>query len=381
MKTRLFRLLSLTLSISFAIWLTGCANVGFQQGSTSLTQTSLVFGRIVLDKGNGPEALSTMSTAVVIRDIESAEEPGLVTQPMEKDGRFYWSLAPGRYQLTLVLNRFPDGYRAYNFNVPKIGEAYYFGDLILRGDHRFDTLGGANVRNVRAELQDATPSAVTKLKENNPQLGDIKINRLALRDMTRPSERAQAYADALAAVPSCCRSLSELGFEVLRSGDKKSFEIGPASPVFDFQSGRSRFLALKLPESSSNYTLSLRSSITPSNLAGAGRAYIFAPALLRLDKDFKPLPGQEDGWFMTVPASLMPPRPVSIQATLTIQPGNDAPRYLVLYTTPAILAEEMKSWRPGFVGVPGGALPTGMAVQVIMEPTISGEIEVAVPNE
>lgn len=366
------------LPLLFLVLHAGCANVGFDHGTTSLDAKSLVFGRILLDRGDGPEAISTMATSVVIRNIESHAEPGLVTQSMEKDGSFYWTLPPGRYQVSLVLNRFADGYMSYAFHVPEAGGAYYFGDLMLRGDKRFDTIGGANVRNVRSEIRDASSEAQAQLRRRNPQLRDVSVGKLALRDMTRPAERAQAYGEALAGARACCRSLAELAYQPLDMAARKSFAIGPDSPVFEFPTGRSRFLALRLPATPPPYTVSLRSVATPGNLGGVGRMYVFAPAIMLLDRKFQPIPVPEDGLFGTLPASALPPRAASMQADLRIDGRDAAASYLIVHTAQAILSGQIGTRRPGFAAVPGGALPTGTSVSLVLEPAISGEIEVTV---
>lgn len=370
----------LSLALSIGTLLAGCANVAFDHGATALEEKSLVFGRIVLDRGDGPEILSTMATPVVIRDIGSADEPRLVTQPMEKDGSFHWTLAPGRYQVSLVLNRFADGYRSYAFHIPRARGAYYFGDLILRGDKRFDTLGGANIRNVGAEFRDAFDDAVDRLRQRNPQLRDVSVARLDLRDMTRPEHRASVYRDVLENARVCCRSLAEADFRTLEPGAARTHRIGPESPVFDFPDGRSRFLALKLPAIRAPYTVTLRSTARPGNL-GPDRVYVFAPAVMLLDRDFRPVAVRERGLFGAAPASLMPPRGASLRAELRIEGREAEARYLVLYTTPGILSETLGNARPGIAAVAGGAVPTGQWVSLVMEPALHGEIEVAVAPE
>lgn len=370
----------LSLVLSMAALLAGCANVAFDHGTTALEEKSLVFGRIVLDRGEGPEVVSTMATPVVIRNLETADEPRLLTQPMEKDGSFHWTLAPGRYQVSLILNRFADGYRSYAFHVPKARGAHYFGDLTLRGNKRFDTIGGANIRNVRAEFRDAFGDAVARLRQRNPQLRDVPVARLDLHDMTRPEQRASAYRDMLEEARICCRGLPEADFRPLEPGGARSYRIGPESPVLEFPAGRSRFLALKLPATPPPYTVTLRSLARTSNL-GQDRVYVFAPAVMLLDRDFQPVALHERGLFGAAPASLMPPRGASLLADLRIDGQTASARYLVLYTTPGILGQTLANARPGAIAVAGGAMPTGRTVSLVMEPALHGEIEVTVTPE
>ncbi|MCK6389630.1 MAG: hypothetical protein L6Q40_01195 [Azonexus sp.] len=119
--------------IALSLLLSACANVAFDPGSTRLEEKALVFGRIQLDLDGETSIISVLSSPVVIRDIETGKEPGLITQAFEKDGRFHWALPPGRYQLSMVLHRYTDGVQSYSFNLDKAGTAYYFGDLTLHG--------------------------------------------------------------------------------------------------------------------------------------------------------------------------------------------------------------------------------------------------------
>jgi len=76
------------------MFLAGCANVGFEHGSSRPEDKSLVFGRIVLVRDGEQAVLSSFSTSIVLRNIESGDEPRLITQSFGSDGRFFWALPP-----------------------------------------------------------------------------------------------------------------------------------------------------------------------------------------------------------------------------------------------------------------------------------------------
>ncbi|QID19542.1 hypothetical protein G3580_19115 [Nitrogeniibacter mangrovi] len=363
---------------ALAVLVAGCAHVGFEHGVSRLDDKALVFGHIVLERDGERDVISALSTPVVIRNIESADEPGLVTRSFDKDGGFAWALPPGRYQLSLALSRYASELVSYAFTLDRAGTAYYFGDLVLAGTRRFDTLGGANIRQVVPRFEDRFEAATGALRAKNPQLGALAVHRLALRDMNDRQARALAYREALAARVPCCARLAALPFQPLSLTGSGTYRIGPGSPVFDFAEGRSRFLAWALPAATRPYTISLRSVVTPSNLPALRRFYIFAPAVTLLDADFHVIDHRARGLFSPVPASVLPPRAASIRATLTIDGALSGARYLIVHTTPAILESEWTTWMPGFVPIAGGALPTGLAEPVSMEPAISGEIQVAV---
>ena len=363
--------------IALSLLLSACANVAFDPGSTRLEEKALVFGRIQLDRDGETSIISVLSSPVVIRDIETGKEPGLITQAFEKDGRFHWALPPGRYQLSMVLHRYTDGVQSYAFNLDKAGTAYYFGDLTLHGKRRFDTLGGANLREIRPEFSDRFREDSDELIRRNPQLNPQAIEKLTLLDMTQATNRGAAYSDALTGKKPCCASLAELPYQALRMGESASVKIDRDSQVFDFPQGRSRFAAWQLPSRSATpYAIALRSNVTPGNMPGVGQLYIFSPAIMLLDENFKVLAQQEHGLFVAAPASVLPPRSASLQARIESSQIPASARYLIAYTTRSIIEKRWHTTAPGFIPIAGGVLPTGGYISLNMEPAISGEIEI-----
>ena len=375
----------LSLRVHLFVWLactamallTGCASVDFDHGTTRLDNKALLFGKVALERDGQRSVLSTFSTSVVLRNIATPDEPGLITKSFEADGSFYWSLAPGHYQISFVLNPYSDGFKSFSFTVPRAGTAYYFGDLTFRGDRQFQTVSGANIRNVRAVFDDTLAGAKAVLLRKNPQLVNNPVEKVAIRDMTDPAQRWLAYSDVLSEAAPCCRKLADMNFRALPASGKQSYTINQASPSYQFAGGRSRFVALKLPQSGSPYSIAIRSVVTPSNLPGTGRLYIFAPEVMLLDQDFKVVALQRDAVFAPVPASMMPPRSASLQAQLGAAELDQA-SYLVLHTSRKAIETDLNTWRPGFIPVAGGVIPTGLPASVVLEPAISGEIEVTV---
>jgi len=360
------------------VWLvfaSGCAHVAFEHGATRLDDKALVFGHIVLERDGERDVISAFSTPVVIRRIDTAAEPGLVTQSFDTDGGFYWALPPGHYQLSIALSRYESELVSFGFTLPRANAAYYFGDLIIAGTGRFDTFGGANIRKIRLRFKDNFDRARAALLSRNTQLRSSAIERLAPRDMKDPHNRWLAYSEVMAEARPCCAGLDALTYAPLAPGETRAGSIGPDSPVFDFDGGRSRFSAWSLPPAEAARVLSIRSVVTPSNLPAQRRFYIFAPAVTLLDADHRVLQTLESGVFTPVPASVLPPRQASIQARIPLDGALAGTRYVVLHTTRSVLEREWSTWMPGFMPIPGGVLPTGLAERVSMEAAISGEVE------
>ena len=362
-------------ALVWSVLLSGCANVAFDHGVSRLDGKALVFGRIVLDREGERLVISPFSMPVVIRDISSADEPRMLAQKFENDGRFYWALPPGRYQVSIVLHNYAGGVVSYSFALERSGRSYYFGDLILHGKKRFDSVGSANMRDIKPEFVNDLQGAKAELLRRNPQLDAASIDRLTVRDMTSPEQRGVAYGEVLSELRPCCVSLASLPYKKLSSGQRGEDTISSNSPVFDFPEGRSRFVAWELSAPSMQNTVALRSVVTPSGLPGTGQFYIFSPAVMLLDENFNVLADLQRGLFVPVPASMMPPRSASLQARIPLNAQTARVRYLVVYTTRSIIEGAWSTSRPGFVPIAGGVLPTGIPIGVVMEPAISGIIE------
>ncbi len=91
-------------AVCLFVALAGCANVHYEHAQGVVRNEHLVFGRIVLVRDGEGGAISVFGTPVNIAPLESTTEPLLVTEPFEKDGRFYWSLKPGLQLLNIVLH-------------------------------------------------------------------------------------------------------------------------------------------------------------------------------------------------------------------------------------------------------------------------------------
>jgi hypothetical protein len=357
--------------------LAGCAQVGFNHGATRLDDAALVFGRLLLERDGERTPVSTFSTPVFLRDLERPDAPLQVTDALTPDGRFYWRLRPGHYQLGITLSSHGQEYVTYAFAVDAAA-AYYFGDLVIAGTRRFDTLGGANIRNSQPRFEDDFDHARHELLARNPQLAGIPVQRLTLYDMKDAQQRERAYRAALARHRPCCGGdLAQLRYTPLLPGQTHTTHVGADTPVFDFDSGRSRVLAYALPEGGAPRVLSIRSVVIPGTLMSLQRVHLFAPVVSLLDAHHQVIWRQESGLFRPVPASVFPPRANAIEAQLPITGPLAQARYLVLHTSPAILASEWSSTRPGFIPIAGGAIPSGLPVSVSLEPAITGEVEVS----
>ena len=221
----LFRNLCKTLLAMLLPILAGCANVHFEQGKTSLADKELVFGKIVLVRDGEQGTISTFSTPVNIAPLESTAEPLLITEPLEKGGRFYWVLKPGMQILNIVLHKPSDDIISLAFDVPDKPGAYYLGDLIMSGEKHFSALGAANVRNVTISFADNFKEDKAELLKRNPGLTADRIGRIQVIDVSKTRTRAALFRKVLDAAPLCCSTMSGFHFEKLVLGKSTSADI------------------------------------------------------------------------------------------------------------------------------------------------------------
>lgn len=358
--------------------ITGCANVHYEHGRTDLTGKQLVFGKITLVRDGEAGTISTFSTPVTIGPLESTDEPLLITEPLDRDGRFYWLLKPGRQVLNIVLHEPSDDIVTLAFDVPDKPGAYYFGDLTLSGEKHFSALGAANVRHVTTSILDNFAAEETALLARNPSLSGSDVSRLAVVDISKNQARAAWFRAVLDAAPHCCNDMSAFHYAPLVAGKTTAVEITRGQGTFAFPDGRSYFRAFELPRYSAPYAIELRSQVMPSGIPFHFR--VFAPAALLLDRNFQVLDSFGPQGLRVSPARLLPPRAASLDETLRITTRNAQARYLVLYTTDSLLSQSRLTSVPGVFLIPGGALPSGMPQPAAMTPWPTGKVELTVAS-
>ena len=296
----------------------------------------------------------------------------MVLQSFSDEGRFYWLLEPGQYRLTIPLH-ITDQF-AFTFTVPKRAGVYYFGDLLFKGKKHFDTLGGANIKDVTAVFEDRFEVEKSTLLKQNPQLSGEHFGQLNVVEMSNKTEREAVLRQVLDDAPVCCKKMADFHFEPLAFDASKTYEIGAEHGTYDFGGEKSYFVAFELPAYTAPYVISLRSQAMSSGVPGEYR--IFSPAALLLDEQFNLVDRIDMGLTRAEPASLMPPRPVSLYGQISMTEPRARARYLVLYTTHALLGLSSISTTPGVFLIPGGALPIGAPRLVGLEPWVTGKVTV-----
>ena len=127
---------------------------------------------------------------------------------------------------------------------------------------------------------------------------------------------------ALEGAPVCCQTYSEMQYVPLQVDKAQSVKLGPGSPAFAFDSGKSYFYAARLPVYSGPLVLSIDSQGT---VAGAERTFVLRPEVLMLDASYqvrRRIPGED---FKHTRAS-------DFLGTVFINQDNASEIYVVIFT-------------------------------------------------
>ena len=200
---------------------------------------------------------------------------------------------------------------------------------------------------------------------------------------------APAYKDVLieyenAAV--CCQSISEFNFQKLRMGELYSYKINNQTPAYQFDEGKSYFLAFELPEYHEPYHVFIN-SYTLQDWQGPKGRYLFRPQIITLDDSFqvvRRIPNQ--AWLANrgewkdvsrAPGSVIfgmewPFDRLTGQLPITRQ--NQREKYIVIHTTKILLGEQT-TFKPsiifnwGATPLPSRNSPTGVVLVELLKPS------------
>src|SRR5688572_741016 len=180
-------------------------------------------------------------------------------------------------------------------------------------------------------------------------LGAVAASALAAC-ATQPSSSYPASTEArlaaYAKATPCCDDPSGFSYGVLpRQGHAEAI-VSDESPVFDFQSGLSPFVAYELPDQSTRYRIRVKSVFDGKGRAAAG---VFYPVVALLDDTFIVV-------HMTGPDSLRLEPPLAtpggepgLAVSIGIDPAEQEGKYLVVFTPATMLGKPPPPDREGDV--------------------------------
>lgn len=160
-----------------------------------------------------------------------------------------------------------------------------------------------------------------------------------------PAATSARLANYAKATP-CCDDPSGFRFIALPMQGHTDAVIDRTSPVFDFQSGLSPFVAYELPEQASRYRVRVKSLVDPEGNDDAGAFY---PVIALLDDTFivVHMTGLES--LRLEPALATVDGESGLSVSIGLDPAERQGKYLVVFTPAALLGNAPPDDREGDV--------------------------------
>lgn len=160
-----------------------------------------------------------------------------------------------------------------------------------------------------------------------------------LPDSERAEQRLYSRAD------ECCVDPAQFSFSDTTVPGRLEFDISPRSQLFEFQSGRSYFAALRLPVGTRTYRVRIKSL-----LRGSGdRTRVFYPVVALLDENFIVTRVSSVDHLRLEPGLATPEGASALALTVRVDPSIAVERYLVVFTPAVLLGAPPADRREGDV--------------------------------
>ncbi len=156
------------------------------------------------------------------------------------------------------------------------------------------------------------------------------------------SARLATYAKAT----PCCDDPSGFDFVALPKQGHVDAVIDSESPVFDFQSGVSPFVAFKLPELASRYRVRVKSLVDPKADDESG---VFYPVVALLDETYIVVHMSGLDSLRLEPSLATVDGKSGLAVSVGIDPADQKGKYLVVFTPAAMLGQSPPDDREGDV--------------------------------
>lgn len=133
----------------------------------------------------------------------------------------------------------------------------------------------------------------------------------------------------------CCEKYQQFYFQPLKLGATESFTIDRSSTAFLFDDGKSYFKAFSLPVAGKSYFI-IVSSYFVEQVTRSGTSFVFSPVVMFLDADYR-VTRKVDKGFAAVVQVGNSMNNAKLEARITMSPRAADERYMVIYTTTALL--------------------------------------------
>jgi hypothetical protein len=167
---------------------------------------------------------------------------------------------------------------------------------------------------------------------------------------TQPSSSYPAGSDArlatYAKATPCCDDPSGFSYGALPRQGHAQATVDAKSPVFDFQSGLSPFVAFELPDQPSRYRIRVKSVFDSK---GGGEDGVFYPVVALLDDTYIVVHMTGPESLRLEPALATPGGEPGLAVSIGVDPAEQEGKYLVVFTPAALLGKPPPADREGDV--------------------------------
>ncbi len=177
-------------------------------------------------------------------------------------------------------------------------------------------------------------------------LGTVAAMALAACATQAPSSypaTTEARLATYARATPCCDDPSGFRYGTLPRQGHAQAVVDTASPVFDFQSGLSPFVAYELPEQASRYRVRVKSLFD----GNAGDEGVFYPVIALLDDTYIVVHMTGPDSLRLEPALATPGGEAGLAVSVGVDPAEQKARYLVVFTPGALLGKPPTADREG----------------------------------
>ncbi len=187
------------------------------------------------------------------------------------------------------------------------------------------------------------------MRNSTTVLGVIAATALAAC-ATQPSSsypaRTEARLATYAKATPCCDDPSGFSYGALPRQGHAQATVDAKTPVFDFQSGVSPFVAYELPDQSSRYRIRVKSVF---NRRDGGKDGVFYPVIALLDDTYIVVHMTGPESLRLEPALATPGGEPGLSVSIGVDPAEQKGKYLVVFTPAAMLGKPPPADREGDV--------------------------------
>lgn len=159
----------------------------------------------------------------------------------------------------------------------------------------------------------------------------------------------EARLAVFAQATPCCDDPSGFQFAALPPRGILEADVGSASQVFDFHSGKSPFVAFELPKQTGPYRVRIKSEFQGKNGGADG---VFYPVVALLDDTFivTHMTGLDN--LRLEPSLATPGGAAGLSVSIAIDPADHQGKYLVVFTPAVLLGQPPDLRREGDILTP-----------------------------